>query len=113
MNKKAFTSKQIEAFERGASFYEQRFLLQFDRATMKLEDLFAPGFFKLVAGKLTKNAIIRVLSADTSIDFDLCVVSVKTDDVVVKLRPRVPRAVLEAASEAEREAVALPAIAAA
>jgi hypothetical protein len=112
-NPKAFTAKQIQAFELGAAYYEQRFLLHFDSKTMKLEDVFAPGFFKLVSGKLNKNDIIRVLSPDTTIDFDVCVVSKKNDDVVVKLRPRVSRAVLDAASEAEREAVALPAIAAA
>src|SRR5215470_13396279 len=68
-NPKAFTQRQIEAFERGAAHYEQRFILEYDPKVTTFEQLFEPGYFKLVAGKLSKNAIIRVLG--NGIDFDL------------------------------------------
>jgi hypothetical protein len=112
-NPKAFTQRQIEAFERGAAHYEQRWILEFDPKTTTFEELFAPGYLKLFAKKLEKNAIIRVLSADGSIDFDLAVVAKRGEEVTVKLRPRIPQSVIDAAADAERPLAPLAAIAAA
>jgi len=116
-NPKAFTQKQIEAFERGAAHYEQKWILEFNPATTTFEELFAPGYFKTFAKRLEKNAIVRVLSADGAIDFDLAVVA-KTKrgedaDITVRLRPRISQSVIDAAAEAERPPTPLTAIAAA
>jgi hypothetical protein len=111
-NSKAFTPAQIEKFERGAAHYEQRWLLELDKSTT-LEEVFAAGYFKLFARKLEKNAIIRVVSADASIDFDLTVVAKRGDDITVKLRPRIAQAVIDAAAAAGRPQAPLAAIAAA
>jgi hypothetical protein len=112
-NPKAFTPQQIEKFERGAAHYEQRWLLEFDPKTTTFEELFAPSYFKLFAKKLEKNAIIRVLSADGSIDFDLAVASKRNEEIIVRLRPRIPQSVIDAAAEAEQGPAPLVAIAAA
>jgi hypothetical protein len=112
-NPKAFTPTQIERFERGAAHYEQRFLLEYDPKTTTFEELFAPGYFKLFAKKLEKHAVIRVLSPDASVDFDLTVVAKRGEEVTVKLRPRISQAVIDAAAEAKRPPVPLAAIAAA
>jgi len=113
-NPKAFTARQIEAFERGAAHYEQRFILEFDPKTTTFEQLFEPGYFKLFAAKLSKNAIIRVLSQqDAAIDFDLTVASKRGEEIIVRLRPRISQAVIDAAAEAERPPAPLTAIAAA
>lgn len=117
-NPKAFTPAQIEKFERGADHYYTRWVLDFDPKTTTFDQLFEPNYFRTFAKKLEKSAIIRVLSADGSIDFDLTVVGKRKrgdDDyeITVRLRPRITQAVLGAAAAAERGAAPLAAIAAA
>src|SRR5262249_34678483 len=103
--------------ERGAAHYEQRWILEFDPKTTTFEELFSPGYLKTFAKRLEKNAIIRVLSPDGSIDFDLAVVAkIKRGDeadITVKLRPRISQSVIDAAGEAARPPAPLAAIAAA
>jgi hypothetical protein len=109
-NPKAFTPQQIEKFERGAAHYEQRWLLELDPKT-KIEEVFGPNYFKLFAKKLEKNALIRVLGPD--IDFDVTVAFKRGEEIIVRLRPRIPQAVINAAADAERGSAPLAAIAAA
>jgi hypothetical protein len=104
-NPRAFTAQQIERFERGEGFYFRRWDMECDPKQTAVEAIFAPGYFKSIAEKLgakfSKNDIIRIRATDASYDFSVTVASIKGDEVVIRLHPKISRAILEAAEKAD------------